>query len=265
MIFFAVYFIVEVTRNKSKTKILRPFLSVSFGFLLPFVALLTMLWQNNTFDRFYYFVVQYAREYTKLSETKYFPFAAFSNVFTPLEWFWREATVATLFIISHIFFRKTAFFSTPHNPALLLLFFLCAYAAVLPGGYLRPHYFMYLNPAVALLAGYGLACFRLLCLDNMSKMTYFLILTLSTRRLLYTQLPDFCRWRDGDYVNVLYGGEHFNEMQEIGNVIKLNAQKEDKIGIACPEPQLGFIQTYDWRQVIYIRILYLKISHLRPK
>ncbi len=240
LIFVALYFTVELYRNWSKSKFLKPFLSISIVFLLPFALFFTTLWQKNALNQFYFFVVDYAQQYISLKETNYFPFSTFSYILNYYEWFWGEAVVASLFIISHTFFRKNMHFSTPYNPFLLILLFLCAYAAVLPGMFLRPHYFIYLNPAVAFLAGYGLACLRIMCVDKALIMSYFLVLAVSMGTVFYEQLPEFCRWRDGDYVNALYGGEHFNETQELGEVIELNAQTGDKIGLACHEPQLAF-------------------------
>ena len=240
LIFAFVYFCFELNKTRHKTAILKASLSILLGFALPFVGLLFFILKNNAFAPFKFFVIDYARAYAGLNKPTPFYFTPFTFIISQNDWFYKEAIVAVFMSIASIYFNKKRLFKTPYPPVLLVLLALFSYLSVLPGWYYRPHYFLYIHPALSLLVGYGFAWFYNIFEHKALKITYILLLTVSLSTAIYEQYPVIGKYKNGEFMNLLYGYDYFNEMREVGQVLKKNSHPSDKIGQTANEPQLNF-------------------------
>ena len=242
--FAVVYFCFEVYLNRknpaAKTTPTKALLSIAGGFLIPFIGLLFWVWQKNALAPFQFFVVDYARAYTGLNKPTPFNFAPFIFAIHQNEWFWKEAVLGLFIGMAYLFFKEKTIFKTPYEPLLLVVLAIFSYLSVLPGWYYRPHYFLYVHPALGLLTGYSLAWFYSLCKDKALKMVYILLLTASVGTAIYDQFPYLVKYKNGEFVNLQYGYDYFNEMREVGQVLKWNSRPDDKIGQVANEPQINF-------------------------
>ena len=123
------------------------------GGVLPFAMTCGLLYRAGVFNHFWFWTFSYAREYaTTMSWRGGMTFLTrnFSEVFLAAPEIWIIAAVGILALISD----RTA---RPHG---MFVFGLLAFslAAVCPGLYFRPHYFILLLPVVALLTGVAVAC-----------------------------------------------------------------------------------------------------------
>ncbi len=238
--FAFVYCFFEIYLNRKKVPIIKPFFYIMSGFIIPFAVLLLFIWQKNALAPFQFFVVDYARAYTGLNKPTPLYFTPFIFAIHQNEWFWKEAVLAMLIGVSYLFYKEKTIYKTPYEPLLLVVLAVFSYLSVLPGWYYRPHYFLYVHPALALLSGYCLAWFYSICKDKALKMVYILLLAVSLGTAIYDQFPYIGRYKNGEFVNLQYGYDYFNEMREVGQVLKLNSQPSDKIGQIANEPQLNF-------------------------
>ena len=242
--FAFVYFCYEVYINRknpvAKTTLSKVFWAIAMGFLIPFAVLLLGIWQKNALVPFQYFVVDYARAYAGLNKPTPFYFAPFIFAIHQNEWFWKEAILAMFIGMSYLFYKGKTVFKTPYQPIILVVLALFSYLSILPGWYYRPHYFLYVHPALALLTGYSLAWFYSICQDKALKMVYMLLLAVSLGTSIYDQFPYIGKYKNSEFVNLQYGYDYFNEMREVGQVLKLNSQPDDKIGQVANEPQVNF-------------------------
>jgi hypothetical protein len=242
--FAFLYFCFDVYKNRKDSTIFKTyskqFLRILSGFLLPFLLFLFFIIKKKAFHAFMFFAVDYALYYVGEKKATPFNFEFLIFVGNQNEWFWKEAVFAGLIALSYLFFKQKKQFSTPFQPIMLLLMGSFSYMAVLPGWYYRPHYFLYIHPAMAMLTGYFLAWFYSICKDNALKMVYILLLMVSVGSAIYDQFTEIGKYKNGEFINLLYGYDSFNEIREIGKVLKLNSLPDDKIGQVANEPQLNF-------------------------
>jgi hypothetical protein len=133
----------------------------------------------------------------------------------------------------------------PARHALFVLgFLLFSFIAVCPGLYFRPHYFVLLLPAVALLGGLGAgALFE--ALDRLKPAALriglpILICLLILAHTLYQQRDYFFRLSPTEVARLVYGGNPFPESLEIARFIREHSEPEDRIAVLGSEPQIYF-------------------------
>ena len=240
--FFYFWFDVRKSRKEPTTfqTYLKPFLQISSGFLGPFLLFLFFIFKKKAFPAFKFFAIDYARHYIGERKATPFNFEFFIYVGHQNDWFWKEAILAVLVAVSYFIFKKKTHTTTAYQPIILVFLAFFSYLAVLPGWYYRPHYFLYIHPPMAMLVGYVLALFRAFCKDIALKTVYILLLAVSVGTSIYDQFPEIGKYKNGEFINLMYGFDSFNEIREIGNVLKLNSSPSDKIGQLANEPQLNF-------------------------
>ena len=119
----------------------------SLGFIMPPLLMCLFLWRAGVFDRFMFWTFTYAKEYASLyplftMPTEHFR-AALSAVFGPNLTLWILALLGMVVMWwdERLYSRRW----------FLGGFVVCSLLAVVPGWYLRQHYFIFLLPAAALL------------------------------------------------------------------------------------------------------------------
>jgi hypothetical protein len=238
------YFCFDVYKSRKVPTLfkafLNPFLQILAGFSLPFLLFIFFIFEKNAFPAFKFFAIDYARHYIGEKKATPFNFEFFIYVGNENEWFWKVAILAVLVAVSYFIFKKNTHLSTPFKPIILVLLAFFSYLSVLPGWYYRPHYFLYIHPAMAMLVGYVLALFHVNCKDVAAKMVYVLLLMVSLGTSIYEQFPVLGKYKNGEFINLMYGFDSFNEIREIGHVLKLNSNPHDRIGQLANEPQLNF-------------------------
>ncbi len=214
------------------------------GCLLPAFALGAYLYTNNLFEPFYFLTFKYAAAYTSLISP---PLKYISN-FRPI--FWNS------FVHWIIFFAVIRILCLPkwsekvaenESESLflrvyLLLFFVCSFACVCPGGYFRPHYFQLMFPASALVIALGLSR----CTIFWAKTTRIFYLTplkvqgLAILVFIMAQFGYLFRWTHDKIMLDMYDAAAFTQMQEVGTTLSKWAKPTDKIGMLGGEPQIFF-------------------------
>lgn len=119
----------------------------AIGVILPYVAVCLALYKAGVFGEFWFWTVSYAGEYSKMGWHR--AVRAFLEnsraVASPAAPVWILAALGMSAPFWNPGVRRQAIF--------LLGFFLCSFLALCPGAYFRPHYFILLLPAAAMLVG----------------------------------------------------------------------------------------------------------------
>jgi len=209
------------------------------GAVIPYVLVCLYFWQAGLFDKFWFWTVTYAHKYSS---------------FAPLAQGWKifkiviEAIVITSFLIWLLFLtgliaivaRKNWRSYAPFVFGLLVFSVL----ATSPGFYFRPHYFTFIFPAAAVVAGVGFGEIfkfsgRLFSGPARGLFTAIVGLAvvgvcISQQRLYLFDLspPDVCRY--------FYKGHPFVESLEIADYIKKNSSPNDTVAVLGSEPQIYF-------------------------
>ncbi len=212
----------------------------SAGVFIPFILVVILMYATGTFDKFWFWTVEYAGKYAAgipWSEGKERLAANFSPFWDEFLWVFILAIAGLIIVLFTKFTLKQKLFT------ITLLFF--SALATTPGFYFRQHYFIVVLPAVALLAALTLDFvkrfiterFKLNTLGIVIPLLVFVLIfynTVSARKFYYdTNNPKaLCK--------AIYGTNPFTESIEIANYIKANSSDTDKIAVLGSEPQIPF-------------------------
>jgi hypothetical protein len=198
------------------------------GVVVPFAVTAFLLWRAGVFDKFWFWTFQYAREYgsqTSMAE-------GVKNLTFALKYV--VGSEAALWALGGIGAIASAakWKSQPHLLLLALLF--AGAIAVCPGLYFRPHYFILLLPAVALLTGVAVSTATGLRFIAPALVAASLALPLlAHREFFFTLSPDAASRH-------VYGLNPFPESVRIGAFLRERTGPDDTIAVLGSEPQIPF-------------------------
>ncbi len=185
----------------------------------PFAVLCAALAGAGVFDKFWFWTVQYAREYataTPLSDGLKMLWSSLRYI-TLANWPVWIAAAAGLYLL----WREKRYF--------LLVFFAVSFLAVCPGFYFRDHYFILLLPAVALAVG------------TTAKPGWPIwAVTACVLFSVYEQHEFLFEFNPVMATAAVYGANPFPEAVQIGNFIRTNSEPTDKIAVLGSEPEILF-------------------------
>ncbi|MFA5251502.1 MAG: glycosyltransferase family 39 protein [Phycisphaerae bacterium] len=222
---------------------LKPFLLraalFTVGVLLPFGITCLILWRVGVFEKFWFWTFVYAREYVSivsiLEGLKNFKSAIIPIVSSAvLIWILALIGLLTLFLEKKIRDRRPFIIS--------FLFF--SFLSTCPGLYFRPHYFVLLLPAVALLLGVGLFGVRHALREQKATIGKDLIAVLLGLVILFhtlLQQKNVLLAEDPVVLSrIIYDLTPFPESLKIAEYIKANSSSDDTIAVLGSEPQIFF-------------------------
>jgi hypothetical protein len=236
-----------------------------------------ILWKAGVFDKFWFWTVDYARQYQSLVPLGQGASLFLQNVKEIIVAGWLIWVLAGFGLIAQFWNKKARV-----NAGFLLSFLIFSALALCPGFYFRQHYFILVLPAVALFAGVGTStlahmfanqpsAFRLIpfCLFAVS-----LIIPIACERTFLFSLspPEASR--------EIYSASPFPEAIKIANFVRERTDTNDTIAVLGSEPEIyfyahrhsatGYIYTYGLMELQkYARQMQLEMIHeiemARPK
>jgi len=202
------------------------------GFIAPYLLTLFLLLKQGAFNTFWLWTVSYASAYAT-GLTPLLGWLNFKSQMTDIlgsMWpFWGLATAGLLNLAARRDSRG-AFFC--------LLLLLAATVAICPGFYFRPHYFILLTPAVALLAGSLLSGKSFPKVVRLFLITAFFAAAIfqlwQERLLLFAATPE-------EYLKKAYQTtKPFVESAVVADYVKNITAKNERIVVLGSEPQIYF-------------------------
>jgi hypothetical protein len=209
------------------------------GVLLPFGLTCLILWRAGVFEKFWFWTFRYARAYASglpLSDG-WHNLKGMTEILVasaPLVWLLAGAGLAALAWNPKA--RKQSAFAAG--------FTAFSFAAVCPGLYFRPHYFVFLLPAASLLAGIAVGSledlFARFRLARPGRALALLLLAGSIAHGAYAQ-RSFLFFLDPFMASrIAYGFNPFPESLEIARYVREHTKEEDRIAVIGSEPQIYF-------------------------
>jgi hypothetical protein len=202
---------------------------------LPFALTCALFSFLGVFDKFWFWTIQYSREYAMLVPL---PQAGrvFVNAIAPIigaGWLlWALAAVGLLL----------GGWSTRVRGATVFVFWLvvCSFLALCPGFYFRPHYFIFVLPALSLLIGItSSALSRVGSSDTLWPVPLFLcavgcsLSLFSERKLFFQDSPvEACRG--------IYPESPFVDSIRIADYLRNHSEPSDTVAVLGSEPQIYF-------------------------
>jgi len=224
----------------------------SIGVLSPFLATCVLLWAVGAFEQFWFWTVEYAREYVSMQSLSQ-GYRGLTNRLgqmapsaAPL---WALAFLGLTSVLWRKDQRKLWFF--------LFAFLLFSFAAVCPGLYFREHYFITMLPAVALLAGHGAESLSHLLAQKMRDQTAKRLgvgVCLAACAFLVFSERDNLLFRTHEQVlRATYAANPFFVSVPIARYIEEHSLPTDQVAVLGSEPQVYFYT----RRISATRYLYM--------
>ena len=215
------------------------------GIVLPFAITCIAVWHAGVFHQFWFWTVRYGAAYEKI--------LGFSEGWKLLRiilpWFPRPFVVWLLagFGLTALFWNRRA----REERVFVLGFALFSTLAVVPGLYFRPHYFLVMLPAVALLAGLGIsAAYEYLQERGVSPAVALIpiaFFVLSYVSALYGQRRYLFEMDPVQVNRQMHAGHGFPEAVTVANYVRANSTDQDRVAVLGSEPEIYF---YSGRQSV---------------
>jgi hypothetical protein len=209
------------------------------GVLLPYVAVCLIFWKAGVFGKFWFWTFDYARKYVTMPPL----FGGISGFKTQVSLIvgsaillWLLAGVGLIALWQNTKTRQLSVFTGG--------FLLFSFLGVSAGFYFRPHYFILLLPAVALLVGTGVVYIEeIFDKGRLLLKSKAILALLGVGVLLYTvyqQRYFFFVDNPTEALLMTYYGNPFIETREVGRFIRENSKAGDRIAVIGSEPEIFF-------------------------
>ena len=238
-LFGATYFIFKAVQERlGPGKLALQSLTFASGVLLPFG--ITCLWLSSAgvFSHFWFWTVDYAYQYasgTPLSKGARDFFDMATGVIAASWLLW---VLAGLGLVAGFYLKKTR----PATSFILSLLFFSA-CALCAGLHFRPHYFILILPAVALLIGIAIDQLTELVVSRGvigARFLPLLLLGVALGLPLVQQRQIFFQASPLEACRIIYGANPFPESIRIAQYLREHTNASDTIAILGSEPQIYF-------------------------
>jgi Dolichyl-phosphate-mannose-protein mannosyltransferase len=208
------------------------------GMILPYLLTCLIAWSMGVFREFWFWTVSYSAEYESLTSLS-FVWTAFTYT---VPWFPRPINIwlAAGFGLTAVFWNRRA----RQQKVLILSFALFSFLAVCPGFYFRPHYYLVMLPAVALLAGLAIsATYEYLQERNASaKITLIpiAIFILMYFSAVYGQRKYLFKMSPLQVNREMHAAHGFPEAIAVADYVRNHSSSQDRIAVIGSEPEIYF-------------------------
>jgi hypothetical protein len=210
----------------------------SLGCVLPFLAVCLWLKIAGVFPQFWFWTVTYARDYVTIVS-----FERLEDAWSTIAPILQAAPL--IWIIAGLGLACLCFERLALNTRIFLAGLLAfSFLAVCPGLYFRPHYFIVLVPAVALLTGLAVSwSARRLAEKGCPPWLRHLpvvFAALACAESLYTDRAVFFSLPPLEACREVYGVNPFPEARDLARYIEQNTGKDQGIAVIGSEPEIFF-------------------------
>ncbi|MFH1371867.1 MAG: glycosyltransferase family 39 protein [Planctomycetota bacterium] len=209
------------------------------GAVAPFALTCVLFWKAGLFDKFWFWTFTYASKYAARIPLSV-AWDMFMNGFAPVvksaKLIWIFVPVGLICVVLVKQYRRWA--------VLVVGLLIFSFFAVCPGFYFRGHYFIFLLPAAAILAGVGFVSIGEIVFSKFRKLDRTIIISAiglaiagyslyQQRIFLFDNTPEVvCR--------LIYGFNPFPESLPIADFIRANTEPNDTVAVIGSEPQIYF-------------------------
>jgi hypothetical protein len=241
-VFFALFGAIYLVSNSLRRrfppeKIFLRTLIFTAGVILPLVITCLLLWRIGVFDRFWFWTIDYARQYGSLVPFSQAPRIFFYSAKEVLVASWPIGTLAGTGLVAGLWEQRTRPIAV-----FLLAFLLFSALALCPGFYFRLHYFILALPAVSLLAGVAISRLSDLCVDRLIVVRFIpiLILGFALAWPILAEKNFFFEASPAEASRIIYPESPFAESIRIAEYLREHTTRNDTIAVLGSEPQIYF-------------------------
>jgi len=228
-----------VTDRAPLGTVLRRAGALALGAFAPFAILCATLAARGVFGRFWFWTIQYAREY--VTEVPWS--SAMSSLASGL----RTVTAATWPLWALAALGLAGLWLVPwrrETRAFACAFLVASFLATCPGFYFRAHYFIVMLPALALLVGVGVVSLQRLCAPRLTAVGSIVVATaVFLAALLACVVPErgyLFSMSGEDLSRTRYGRNPFVEAPAIARYVEQRTSAAARIAVIGSEPEIYF-------------------------
>ncbi len=227
----------ELRQSKEIRNLARDSACFAAGAILPYAATCGLLYRAGVFPKFWFWTVSYAAEYSKMGLRRAIRdfLENFAGVISPVYWVWILAVAGITAPWWSASARKHARF--------LFGFLTFSFLALCPGAYFRPHYFILLLPAAAILVSVAVASaaerLKALPLRFLSAIPAVVVLVAVTHAV-FQQRQEYFFLTPEDVFQDIYDINPFPAAMTVGDYLKKHSPEDARIGVLGSEPEIYF-------------------------
>lgn len=214
-------------------------LSFSAGVFLPYIITCLWLYRAGVFPKFWFWTVEYASRYSTMFSwvsAWHLLSGRARDIISAAPLLWLSSGAGFIVLVWR--YRGSQLFW------LLSSFTFFSAMAVAMGGYFRPHYFVFILPAAALLAGLPFLFLSEIMAGCANRIIQYglpaVLLIMFLGASLYNQRHFLWESTPEAVVRETYWPNPFVESLAIGRYLKTHANKHDRLMVFGSEPQLYF-------------------------
>jgi 4-amino-4-deoxy-L-arabinose transferase-like glycosyltransferase len=227
----------DLHRRFRSKKILLRILIFSAGVILPLGMTCLLLWYVGVFDRFWFWTIDYARQYGSLIPLSQAPQIFFYSAKEAIAANWPIWMLAGIGLVVGLWEQRTR-----ARAAFLLGFLFFSALALCPGFYFRLHYFILVLPAVSLLAGFAISRLSDFVANRLIvvRSATVLILGASLAWPIIAERKFFFEASPAEASRMIYPESPFVESIRIAKYLREHTNERDTIAVLGSEPQIYF-------------------------
>ncbi len=237
-LFGAIYLVSSNLHRRAQAKNnLAVCLTFTAGVILPLGITCLVLWRIGLFDRFWFWTIDYARQYGSQVPFSQVPQIFFYSAREVIAAGWPIWMLAGIGLVAGLWEPRT------RGTAIFLLgFFFFSALALCPGFYFRLHYFVLVLPAVSLLAGLAVSRLSGLVADRSIVLRFIpiLIFGAAVAWLIVGEKKFFFETPPVDASRIIYPESPFAESVRIAEYLREHTAPSDTIAVLGSEPQIYF-------------------------
>ena len=237
ILFGAIYLLWRDSRRVGLNTILLRNLIFDAGVILPFGITCFLLWYAGVFKQFWFWTIDYARQYGSLVPLSQASQIFFRSVTEVISTGWALWVFAGIGVVAGLWDRRTR-----ASTRFLLGLLGFSVLALCSGFYFRFHYFILVLPAVSLLVGVAISKLSDLT-DSHTSMTRFIPLLLLGAALslpIFLGKKFFFGVSPVEACRMIYPESPFPESIRIAEYVRDHTSQNDTIVVLGSEPQIYF-------------------------
>ena len=212
--------------------------ALAIGFVLPYAVTCWWLYRAGVFSEFWFWTVSYAGEYSKMGFRRgvHAFLENYGAILRANSLIWLAAFGGLIAPLLSPRGRKHYGFTSG--------LFVFSFLALCPGAYFRPHYFVLLLPAAAILAGAGVsfATDALIQSDRRRALTFIpvLIFLVAFGLSIVRQREFYFSLDPGAALEQTYGPNPFLAASKTAEYIRQNSPESARVAVLGSEPEIYF-------------------------
>lgn len=238
VLFGAIYLVVQDVRaGFDLRKILLRTLVFGGGAIVPFGITCLTLWHAGVFPKFWFWTVDYARQYGSLVPSSAATQIFVYNIKEVIGSSWALWALAGIGLIAGLWDERTR-----TSTGFLLGLLVFSALALSPGFYFRQHYFIMVLPAVSLLVGVAINSLSNVLAGHLRFLRpgALLLLAAALSLPIFEQKKFFFEVSPMEASRMIYVESQFPETVRVAEYVREHTSPNDTVAVLGSEPQIYF-------------------------